>query len=190
MFTREEDWTNHSVCRKTEHPEYNREAEYDKDIAILHLCKPLMFGIGFHDLDLILIITIDILLAVGPICLPDPAQDYDDVKALAILQSAEQYPDIPRVNVTTLTNQQCREEHGLNNITENMICAGEGGGREGEGGGPLAVLGQDGRYSQIGLQSWNENCAKPGYPGVYTRLTSLLDWVRSTTWPLPRGKQS
>ena len=126
---------------------------------------------------------------MGPICLPDPAQDYHNVKALAILQSAGQEQDIPRVKVTTLTNQQCREVYGLSNITENMICAGRrfGDSCQGEVGSPLAVLGQDGRYSQIGVKSWSEDCAKPG---VYTRLSNLLDWVRTTRWPPPKGNQS
>ena len=53
VFTRDHDRTeedgevSHSVCSKREHPEYGREADYDKDIAILTLCKPLMFGKGF-----------------------------------------------------------------------------------------------------------------------------------------------
>ena len=52
VFTRDQDRTredgevSHEVCSKREHPEYNRQAEYDKDIAILHLCKPLMFAKG------------------------------------------------------------------------------------------------------------------------------------------------
>ena len=53
VFTRDHDRTkedgevSHSVCRKREHPEYNRKADYDKDIAILTLCKPLMYSKGF-----------------------------------------------------------------------------------------------------------------------------------------------
>ena len=52
MFTRDHDWTkedgevSHSVCSKREHPEYNKGAKYNKDIAILTLCKPLMYGKG------------------------------------------------------------------------------------------------------------------------------------------------
>ena len=101
---------------------------------------------------------------MGPICLPDPAQDYDNVKALAILQSTGRVQDIPRVNVTTLTNEQCREVYGLINITVNMICAGRRflDSCQGVVGSPLAVLGQDGRYSQIGVKSWSEDCARPG----------------------------
>ena len=45
---REDGEVSHSVCSKREHPEYNTDAnaKYDKDIAILTLCKPLMFAKG------------------------------------------------------------------------------------------------------------------------------------------------
>ena len=44
--TREDGEVSHKVCSKREHPEYNRKVNWDKDIAILHLCKPLMFAKG------------------------------------------------------------------------------------------------------------------------------------------------
>ena len=53
VFTRDHDVTkedgevSHSVCRKKEHPEYNGKTKWDKDIAILTLCQPLMFAKGF-----------------------------------------------------------------------------------------------------------------------------------------------
>ena len=119
---------------------------------------------------------------MGPICLPDPAQDYDNVKALVTgwgrLKSYGILPDIlQEVNVTTMTNQQCRgKKYSHSEITDYMICAGDVGrdSCQGDSGGPLSVLGQDDRYSQIGIVSWGKGCAKPGYPGVYTRLTALL----------------
>ena len=49
VWTRDHDWrmedgeVSHAVCRKTAHPDYDIKARADKDIAILHLCKPLMF---------------------------------------------------------------------------------------------------------------------------------------------------
>ena len=49
VWTRDHDWrrkdgeVSHAVCRKSEHPDYDKAAREDKDIAILHLCKPLMF---------------------------------------------------------------------------------------------------------------------------------------------------
>ena len=118
---------------------------------------------------------------MGPICLPDPAQDYHNVKALVTgwgtLQQGGEHQDIlQQGTVTTMTNQQCRRRY---NITDNMICA-RGVGRDscqGDSGGPLAVQADGRHYSVIGVVSWAEGCAKPGYPTVYTRLTSLLDWL-------------
>ena len=52
VITRDHDRTkadgevSHAVCSKTEHPEYYKKAKYDQDIAVLHLCKPLMFSEG------------------------------------------------------------------------------------------------------------------------------------------------
>ena len=59
---------------------------------------------------------------------------------------------------------------------------------EGDSGGPLAVLGQDGSYSQIGVVSWGKGCARQGYPGVYTRLTALLPWLAETMKTSKQGR--
>ena len=47
-FTKEDGEENHTVCSKTEHPGYNpsKGPMYDLDIAILHLCQPLIFSKG------------------------------------------------------------------------------------------------------------------------------------------------
>ena len=128
--------------------------------------------------------------AVRPICLPDPAQDYDNVSALVTgwgrtSSSGPQSNILQEATVTTMTNSQCRSSsHKHDRITENMICAQNGSDGSdacrGDSGGPLAVLGQDGSYSQIGVVSWGRGCARQGYPGVYTRLTALLPWLKTT----------
>ena len=49
MWTRDHDWRkvdgeeSQAVCRKTGHPEYDLASKHNKDIAVLHLCRPLMF---------------------------------------------------------------------------------------------------------------------------------------------------
>jgi len=94
--------------------------------------------------------------------------------------------------VATITNSQCRRsDYYEEQVTENMICAEPTDGRDacsGFGGGPLAVQAQDGSYSQIGILSFGRGCANKGYPGVYTRVTSFLDWIQETITITPGGQ--
>ena len=52
VWTRDHDRTkkdgevSHAVCRKNEHPEFDQPVRRDKDIAVIKLCKPLMFTEG------------------------------------------------------------------------------------------------------------------------------------------------
>ena len=164
MWTRDHDWRredgemSHAVCSKTEHPEYDRNTRHDKDIAVLHLCQPLMFTESKPFLQTLIIYKISVFLAVQPICLPDPTLDYDNVTAVLtgwgkITVTGPQADVLQEVNVSTITNQQCGEKHGHHRITPAIICAGAPGkdACKGDSGGPLAVLGPDGRYSQIGI---------------------------------------
>ena len=122
-----------------------------------------------------------------PICLPSPTQDYDNMRAVVTGWGRLKYRGplpaiLHKVELRTQSNEECREKYGRRAISENMICAAAPGkdSCQGDSGGPLAVLGQDNSYSQIGVVSWGDGCAKQGYPGVYTRVTSLLGWIQQT----------
>ena len=128
-----------------------------------------------------------------PICLPDPTQDYDNVSAVVTgwgrLRSGGSQPDIlQEVTVRTQSTEQCRGQYGPTAITNNMLCAAAPGkdSCQGDSGGPLAVKGKNKIYRQVGVVSFGMECARPGYPGVYTRVTSFLPWIRQRmTAPVP-----
>ena len=65
-------------------------------------------------------------------------------------------------------------------ITDNMVCAGDANGGEdscqGDSGGPLIMTNDEGEYELIGIVSWGYGCAEGGYPGVYSRIYTRLDW--------------
>lgn len=70
-------------------------------------------------------------------------------------------------------------------ITDNMLCAGYGFGEkdscQGDSGGPLVVPNGRGGFVLAGIVSWGNNCAKPGYPGVYTRSANYRGWIETHT---------
>lgn len=48
---------------------------------------------------------------------------------------------------------------------------------KGDSGGPLIAEREDKKYELIGIVSWGNGCARPGYPGVYTRVTRYINWI-------------
>ncbi len=62
------------------------------------------------------------------------------------------------------------------------ICAGLPGGRvdscQGDSGGPL-IRWLGGRPALVGVVSEGNGCARPGYPGIYTRVSSYVQWIRA-----------
>jgi secreted trypsin-like serine protease len=47
--------------------------------------------------------------------------------------------------------------------------------KQGDSGGPLML--NDGKWTQVGIVSWGIGCGKGQYPGVYTRVTSFMNWI-------------
>ncbi|XP_055590612.1 trypsin-1-like [Uranotaenia lowii] len=83
-------------------------------------------------------------------------------------------------NVPIVTREDCNKAYD-GRIHESMICAGflEQGGKDscqGDSGGPLTIDGQ-----LVGVVSWGRGCAEAGYPGVYSNVASVLDWINETT---------
>jgi len=89
------------------------------------------------------------------------------------------------VTVPSVSNNDCKKAYS---VTPHMICAGnlkEGliDSCSGDSGGPMAWLDEkgDGKVKLIGVVSFGRDCALPKYPGVYARVTSVLDWVATKT---------
>ena len=67
-------------------------------------------------------------------------------------------------------------------IKTSHLCAGfETGGKDScieDSGGPLMVK-QDGRLVVVGLVSAGVGCGLPKMPGIYTRISSYIYWIKS-----------
>ena len=91
------------------------------------------------------------------------------------------YPRVLRtVDIPLMTPEDCRENSFWTSevVHERTLCAGvEGRGVwSGDSGGPLVVSLPDGDWGQVGVTSMGGR-ARAGYPGVFTRTSSIYDWI-------------
>ncbi|XP_073821498.1 trypsin-1-like [Musca autumnalis] len=87
-----------------------------------------------------------------------------------------------QVEVPIFNHQECSEKYKrFGGVTERMICAGyiEGGkdACQGDSGGPLV----NGDGVLVGVVSWGYGCARPEYPGIYSRVAYVRDWIRENS---------
>ena len=101
----------------------------------------------------------------------------DERPTAKILQKA----DVPQFN-QALCRKNYAELLGANaKITDTMICAGYATIKKdscnGDSGGPLFMK-KGGQFYQTGIVSWGAQvCASDNLPGVYVRVSKMLDWI-------------
>ncbi|XP_017791571.1 PREDICTED: trypsin 3A1-like [Habropoda laboriosa] len=145
---------------------------FNNDIAILEMDRP-----------------VDVNGIVRTACLPeDKAIDYTGATATVVGwgRTGETEPvsdELRKVNLPILSQEECDQAgYQKNRITENMFCAGYLEGEldacSGDSGGPLHVKGTFGHLEVIGIISWGRGCARPKFPGIYTKLTNYLGWLK------------
>ncbi|MGW2591268.1 S1 family peptidase [Streptomyces sp. NPDC001515] len=84
-------------------------------------------------------------------------------------------------DVTVLPDSSCERAYpgGRTGTYEasSMLCAGEPEGGydacQGDSGGPLVAQGK-----LVGLVSWGNGCGQAGSPGVYTRISAAIEWMK------------
>ena len=101
------------------------------------------------------------------------------------MRGRSSYPDwLQAVNVPVVDQAECDRAYP-GRISEKQVCAGYAQGTQdscdGDSGGPLVVPGGVTGWTQLGIVSWGEGCARPNSYGVYTRVSHYIDWIQSNT---------
>ncbi|XP_031629228.1 serine protease 30-like [Contarinia nasturtii] len=160
------------------HPEYRRNGPYSNDISIVKVASNNDAGILFNT-------------HIKPICLPHNenlpsecyisgwgAQNEDNKSMAAVLRAAA----VPLLDLETCRMSDVNGGRSQS-ILDTMICAGllQGGvdACNGDSGGPLACE-HNNKFFLVGIVSWGSGCAKKNKPGVYTRVSAYVDWIKET----------
>lgn len=128
---------------------------------------------------------------IRPICLP-PAEDGRSEVGQQLLVAGwgrTEYsnfsPTKLKLQIPAVSDRQCAAKFQTLRVTlaESHLCAGGESGRDscnGDSGGPLMDTFKDdsGQWYIKGIVSFGAKCGLEGWPGVYTRVSSYLPWIR------------
>lgn len=157
------------------HPNWSART-LENDIAILKLSRPATFSRN-----------------VQPACLPYAYEGRDLPSLLRNSQptvagwgstrtGGASSSKLMQAKVPMVTQSECSNAYrnvGQVSIGDTKVCAGTGG-RDtcnGDSGGPLLSDTLELGYSIVGITSFGVDCARPDFPGVYTRVDKYLDWI-------------
>ncbi|MFD3662413.1 S1 family peptidase [Streptomyces sp. NPDC058659] len=88
-----------------------------------------------------------------------------------------------KANVPFVSDASCQASYGSDLVPSEEICAGYSQGGvdtcQGDSGGPMFRKDNAGAWIQVGIVSWGEGCARAGYPGVYTEVSTFASAIKS-----------
>ena len=156
------------------HPKFN-EVLLDNDFVLFKLSQRVPLEANPH---------------IRPICLPRIGEDVKGKATIvagwgSIDESTSKTADVLlQANLTIMSNRDCLRDskYPAHELTENMMCAKSPVGEsvqdacQGDSGGPLIARAGSG-YSLVGVVSWGYGCGVAEYPGVFARVTKVLDWI-------------
>ncbi|MFF5972664.1 S1 family peptidase [Streptomyces sp. NPDC012769] len=101
----------------------------------------------------------------------------------ATREGGSQQRYLRKATVPFVSDAECQAAYGSSLVPGEEICAGynEGGVDtcQGDSGGPMFRKDNTGAWIQVGIVSWGEGCARPGYPGVYTEVSTFATAIKS-----------
>jgi len=177
----EHDWTQigealdikYGVESVTLHPRFREGAQFNFDYAVVKLSRPVDF---------------ERVSWIRPACLPEVNDSLTGESGLisgwglTSWSSRLQAATLQAVNVNIMDLADCVNHYSHREVTDNMICATAPGADScsGDSGGPLTTQVGD-RSVLTGIVSWGVECGRPEYPGVYSRVSRALEWIKRHT---------
>lgn len=162
----------HAVKQVITNSDYGKKAKSDSDIALIELEQPLVLNDTVQAVPVLdAHMEKSVLVEDRPLIVTGWG---------ATVEDGDSVRDLRFVEIPFVTKETCADPlvYG-DRFTDNMICAGlTAGGRDscqGDSGGPIVTASKPSIL--VGVVSWGGGCARPGKPGVYTRLPNFKPWI-------------
>jgi transmembrane serine protease 3 len=157
------------------HSGYDAETTMN-DIAFIKLEKPIKFT-----------------STIQPACLPSASENLSETTMGTVagwgLTREGGYDTssvLMQVGVPVISANNCDKQYrsqGIRIDSSAMLCAGYGqGGKDacqGDSGGPFVFKNPSGGYTLQGVVSFGVGCARPGLPGVYSKVSNYVSWINT-----------
>ncbi|XP_007244969.4 prothrombin [Astyanax mexicanus] len=164
------------------HPKYNWKENLNRDIALLHMKKPVTFTNEIHPICLPSKSVANLLMSEG---FKGRVTGWGNLKESWTSNPQNLPAVLQQIHLPIVNQDTCRKSTSIR-VTDNMFCAGyspedtqRGDACEGDSGGPFVMKNpDDNRWYQIGIVSWGEGCDRDGKYGFYTHLFRMRRWMR------------
>ncbi|KAG8564517.1 hypothetical protein GDO81_016502 [Engystomops pustulosus] len=147
------------------HPRYNPSSK-NNDFALIQLQRPFQYN-----------------SYVRPICLPygHSKMEPSDLGVVTGWHlNVKLSSKLQQLEVPVLLDDVCKKLNG--GITDSMFCGGTISGEDSasclaQSGAPLVYLSDSGNYFIYGIVSWGVGCSENPKPGVYSKVSSAVQWI-------------
>ncbi|XP_066298015.1 transmembrane protease serine 3-like [Branchiostoma lanceolatum] len=174
-YLTENSYDPHEQARKASsiiiHSGYNQYT-VNNDIALVKMDQPVEYAEG----------------GINLICLPESGEEFSEhsicyTAGWGLTEEKVQSHVVQEVKLPLVPHDTCNQPQSYNSyVTDKMLCAGKMAGGvdtcQGDSGGPLVCEKADGRWYLVGITSWGRGCGEANYPGVYTKVSMYMDWIR------------
>ncbi|XP_055586917.1 transmembrane protease serine 9-like [Uranotaenia lowii] len=168
------------ISRIIKHKDYDPRTKQN-DIALVEVEKPVKLN---QNVQPICLYTRSIDLPVTTILtIMGWGQDNTDNSSNQLLKGAvrpvlrsacQTNYTLPKRSVKLSENQLCAQGFETENGVLTDAC-------QGDSGGPL-VLEEKSKFHLVGIVSYGAACGTERFPGIYTRISSYLDWIIDIAW--------
>jgi len=180
MFEEDESQVEMDVEKIILYPARSPPETFNYDIALVKMVRPVQIN---EYVNVICLPTADEIFPTATRCL---TAGWGHMEEAGVISNVVNHVSVPIVDQGDCNQLYANITEKIRlNISDDMMCAGVSeGGRDAcqyDSGGPLVYYDRaELRWLLVGVVSTGYGCARPGFPGIYTKVSEFIPWIEET----------